>query len=162
MAIPLQDKEIEVLITSLNDRAALPLSDIGRLYFLRWNIEECYKRLKISTELENFSGVNLEAVLQEFWAHLLMCNVLALEMHDFQDVLDPDNLPEYRLNFSVLFGVMREKIADFLIGKGNCRKVRKFFMRAASRAKVRIRPGRSYSRKNVGKPRRGLLFRRVC
>lgn len=49
------------------------LEDISKAYILRWHIEECYKRLKIGAELENFSGINLEAILQEFWANLVMC-----------------------------------------------------------------------------------------
>jgi IS4 transposase len=70
--------EVEVLLTSLLDLEPFPLADINKIYLLRWHIEECYKRLKMSTEIENFSGINLEAVLQKFWAHLVMCNTLAL------------------------------------------------------------------------------------
>ena len=54
-------------------------------------------------EIESFSGINLEAVLQEFWAHLFMCNVLSLQFCDAQGPWDPENPGTYRLNFSVLF-----------------------------------------------------------
>lgn len=162
IVITLPNGEQEVLLTSLFDREKFPLADLGRIYFQRWHIEECYKRLKISTELENFSGINLEAVLQEFWAHLVMCNTLALYMCDRQGFLDPDNIPEYRLNFSILFGCMREKLQKVIIGKLSPKKFQAFFDRAALRAKVKVQPGRSYSRHMVGKPLRHHVFRRVC
>lgn len=162
VAITLPTNEIEVLITSLFDREVFKLLDIGKIYFLRWHIEECYKRLKVTAELENFSGTNLEAVLQEFWAHLLMCNTLSLMMCDKQGAWDPDNIPEYRLNFSVLFGVMREQLAKVIVGKYSVKKIGKLFERVAMRAKIKLRPNRNYSREMVGKPVRHHIFRRVC
>jgi hypothetical protein len=162
IALTLANGKTEVLATSLFDRENFTPTDISQIYFLRWHIEECYKRLKIGAEIENFSGVNLEAVLQEFWAHLVMCNVLSLHMCDAQGPWDPDNMGQYRLNFSVLFGVMREKL--HLVITGNCcpDSFQKLFNRAATRAKVKIRPGRLYSRDKVGKPKRHHVFRRVC
>ncbi len=163
IAIKLATGEIEVLITSLFNREIFTLEDICKIYILRWHIEEeCYKILKIRAEIENFSGVNLEAVLQEFWAHLLMCNVLSLFMCDKQGPWNPERNTGYRLNFSVLFGVMRCQLQDVIIGNSDSNKFQKIFERAAKRAKVKIRPGRSYSRDKVGKPKRHHVFRRVC
>lgn len=162
VVITLPNGETEVLITSLFDRVHFSLSDISKIYFLRWHIEECYKRLKIGTELGNFSGVNLEAVLQEFWAHLVMCNVLSLYMCDKQGAWNPDDIHEYRLNFSVLFGIMREQLFKVIIGKSSPKKFEALFNRVATRAKVKIRPGRFYSRRMAGRPLRYHVFRRVC
>ena len=162
VALTLVNGKTEVLITSLFDRDNFTLEDISKIYFLRWHIEECYKRLKIGAEIENFSGINLEAVLQEFWAHLVMCNVLSLHMCDTQNPWDPDQTTQYRLNFSVLFGVMRGKLHQVLLGNCCPENFQKLFERAAVRAKVKIRPGRLYSRDKVGKPKRHHVFRRVC
>lgn len=162
IALVLPNGKTEVLLTSVLDREKFTLSDISNMYALRWHVEECYKRLKIGAEIENFSGVNSEAVLQEFWAHLVMCNVLSLHMCDKQGPWDPDKIPKHRLNFCVLFGVMREKL--FQVLNGNCcsESFQKLFDRAAVRAKVKIRLGRIYSRAKVGKPKRHHVFRRVC
>lgn len=162
VALTLNTGEIEVLITSLFSRELFSWSDITRIYTLRWHIEECYKRLKISAELENFSGNGLEAVLQEFWAHLVMCNILSLHMCDAKGPWDPDNIPETRLNFSVLFGLMKVQFQEIMVGNINPERFQKFFNRAAARAKIKIRPGRSFSRDKVGKPKRHHVFRRVC
>lgn len=160
VTIPLPNGELEVLLTSILDQEKFPLEDISKIYFLRWHIEECYKRLKVSTELENFSGVHLEAVLQEFWAHLVMCNTLSLYMFDNQGFWDPDNISKYRLNFSVLFGSMRELLQKVIVGKSSTKKFQKLFNRVASRAKIKVRPGRLYSRHMVNKPIRYHVFKR--
>lgn len=162
LALDLPNGKKEVLITSLFDRLNFTLVEIGKVYFLRWHIEECYKRLKIGAEIENFSGVNLEAVLQEFWAHLLMCNILSLHMCDAQGPWNLEQTPEYRLNFCVLFGVMRGKLQQVLLGDSCADDFQMLFDRVASRAKIKIRPERWYSRDKVGKPKRRHIFRRVC
>jgi hypothetical protein len=162
IAVTLANGTKEILITSLFDRERFTLEDISKIYFLRWHIEECYKRLKIGAEIENFSGINLEAVLQEFWAHLVMCNVLSLHMCDAQGPWNPDQMGKYRLNFSVLFGVMRERLHQVIIGNCCPDSFQALFDRAAKRAKIKIRPGRLYSRDKVGKPKRYHVFRRVC
>ncbi|WP_410542151.1 hypothetical protein [Wolbachia endosymbiont (group A) of Urophora cardui] len=48
-----------------------------------------------------------QAVLQEFWANLVMCNILSLHMCDAQG---PSQIKLLR-NFSVLFGVIRQSSA---------------------------------------------------
>lgn len=153
---------LEVLLTSLFDREKFTLESIKQAYGLRWHIEECYKRLKISAELENFSGIHLEAVLQEFWAHLVMCNLLALHMCDAQGPWNPNQVAKYRLNFSILFGIIRQKLQQVLIGRCSAKTFQEFFDRAAIRAKVKIRPARLYNRDKVDKPKRHHVFRRVC
>lgn len=162
LVFTLPNGNTEVLTTSLFDREKFTPEDISKIYILRWHIEECYKRLKVGAEIENFSGVNLEAVLQEFWAHLVMCNVLSLFMCDSQGPWDPDNHSKYRLNFSILFGVMREKLRQVIVGSSSPEEFEMLFNRVALRAKVKIRPGRLFSRDKVGKPRRHHVFRRVC
>lgn len=162
IAFTLKNGTKEVLATSLLEREKFSIEDISSIYCLRWHIEECYKRLKIGCELENFSGKSVEAVLQEFWAHLVMCNILSLHMCDAQGPWDPDKISQYRLNFSVLFGVMRQKLFEVLTGKCDEECFQTLFNRALTRAKVKIRPGRLYSRSKVGIPKRHHIFRRVC
>ncbi len=142
VALTLHTGEVEVLITSLFCRQLFSWNDITRIYTLRWHIEECYKRLKISAELENFSRNRLEAVLREFWAHLVMCTILSLHMCDAKGPWEPDNIPETRLNFSVLLGLMKVQFQQIMVGNINPERFQKLFNRAATRAKVKGRPGR--------------------
>ncbi len=115
VVLTLANGETEFLIETLED--------ISKAYVLRWHIEECYKRLKVGAELENFSG---EAVLQEFWANLVMCNILSLHMCDAQGPWNPDQIAEYRLNFSVLFGVVRQKLYQVLVAPKNFQALFKY------------------------------------
>jgi hypothetical protein len=56
----------------------------------------------------------------------------------------------------------REKLYQVLMGNCCPDRFQKLFERAAARAKVKIRPGRFYSRDKAGKPKRHHVFRRVC
>ncbi len=62
-------------------------------------------------------------------------------MCDAQEPWNPDQIAEYRLNFSVLFGVMRQKLYQVLIGSYSPKNFQALFDRASIRAKVKIRPG---------------------
>ncbi len=48
--------------------------------------------------------------------------------YDAQGFWNPDLIAEYRLNFSVLFGVMRQKLYQVLIGKTVHQKAFKPFL----------------------------------
>jgi hypothetical protein len=81
-----------------------------------------------------------------------MCNTLSLYMGDNQRFWDPDNIPEFRLNFSVLFGSMRELLQKVIVGKSSSKQFQKLFNCVAFRAKIKVRPGRLYSRHMVNQP----------
>ncbi|ACN95822.1 hypothetical protein EA652_1119 [Wolbachia endosymbiont of Drosophila ananassae] len=55
-----------------------------------------------------------------------MCNILSLHMCDAQGPWNPDQITEYRLNFSVLFGVMRQKLYQVLIAPKNFQALFKY------------------------------------
>jgi IS4 transposase len=55
----LDSEERELLMTSVAQTKATK-EDIAQLYTHRWQLEECYKKLKVCMEIENFSGNNLE------------------------------------------------------------------------------------------------------
>ncbi len=155
------NSEKEVLVTSLN-KEYFSIIDIGKLYHLRWNLEENYKRLKISSEIENFCGFNLEAVLQEFLAHLVMRNILTTFILDHEAPLNPDNLPKYKLNFSILLGTTRHKLKQFLLGEYDGIEFITLFNRVVKRAKQKVEYGRQFSRFHAGKPKHHHVFSRIC
>jgi Transposase DDE domain len=162
VAIVLSTEEIELLVTSLRDKQKITLKHLNQLYQLRWRIEECYKKIKVTSELGNFSGNKLEAILQDFWGHLTICNTLTVFIRDKEAPWNPEDIPEYRINFSVVLGTMREKLRDCWLGNLSEDKFFVLFERVSKRAKVKVRPGRSFERKNIGKPKRHHAFRRVC
>jgi hypothetical protein len=53
---------VEVLITNMMDCEAHEVDLFKELYYLRWGIEENYKRLKHWVEIENFSGKSVLSI----------------------------------------------------------------------------------------------------
>jgi IS4 transposase len=51
-----------------------------KLYYLRWGIEENYKRLKQWVEIENFSGKSVLSIQQDFYAKIVASNLTALNV----------------------------------------------------------------------------------
>jgi len=68
----------EILITSLLDSKAYPYEIFQGLYHKRWNVEESYKKDKHRLQLENFSGTNLIAIVQDFYANILLGNITSI------------------------------------------------------------------------------------
>ena len=66
---------LEVLVTSLLDEVAYPTEEFLTVYHWRWNHETFYHVLKSRLDLENFSGQTVAAVLQDFHAAVLLCNL---------------------------------------------------------------------------------------
>ena len=76
VTIQLDNGECEYLVTSLS-REVLSLDETKYLYSLRWNIETKYDFIKNKLELENFSGKTRIAVMQDFYAAVLISNIAA-------------------------------------------------------------------------------------
>lgn len=76
--IPLSNGDFEVLVTNLTDTEQYTLAVLKELYHLRWSIEECYKRLKQVAQIEYFSGRTVQAIEQDFYARIVMLNMMAM------------------------------------------------------------------------------------
>lgn len=75
VTVRLKTGELEVLVTSLLDEEAYPNQELAALYWRRWGQETFYGRLKGRMDLENCSGLTLDAVEQDFAATVLLSNV---------------------------------------------------------------------------------------
>lgn len=152
-----------VLLTSIIDMNAIPGDSFFRLYWMRWiGCEEGYKKQKVSLELENFSGTGVDAVLQEFWATILATNLFQVHCLGEEGAWDVEHPPKERINRNVVFGSLRESIFKVVLGEMSAEEFQEKFNSIARRSKIKVRPGRSYSRENVGKPKRNHVYRRVC
>jgi thiol-disulfide isomerase/thioredoxin len=78
ICIELPTGEKEVLITSLVDMDVYPYEIFQGLYHKRWNVEESYKKDKHRLQLENFSGTTIIAILQDFYATILLGNITSI------------------------------------------------------------------------------------
>ena len=60
--VPLENGDIEILMTSLLDSTQFPSDLFGALYHERWGIEENFKTMKHRLQMENFTGKSVESV----------------------------------------------------------------------------------------------------
>lgn len=80
LKIELDDK-FEYLVTNL-DADFLSLDEAKHVYSLRWRIETFFSILKTELELENFSGKTKNAVIQEFYAAMMLANICLCNIND--------------------------------------------------------------------------------
>jgi hypothetical protein len=80
--VDLPSGESEILVSSLTDLQAYPTALFADLYHQRWGVEEDYKVLKSRLNIENYSSVSVEGVLQDLHAKLLTKNLAACAIHD--------------------------------------------------------------------------------
>ena len=70
--------ETEVLATSLLDEQRYPAEAFGQLYHQRWKVETFFDRLKNKINLELFSGHLPIVIEQDFFASILLANILEI------------------------------------------------------------------------------------
>ena len=119
--VPLNSGEIELLMTSLLNREKYPYECFKALYFKRWGIETYYDRLKNILNLENFSGLTNQAILQDFQCALFISNVQSLIIEEAQQSANKKygkRKYEYKINTSVSLGFLKYRILDLFIQKG--------------------------------------------
>lgn len=111
------DSEVEVLITNLMDERHYPASCFKHLYFLRWGIEENYKRLKQWLEMANFSGKTALSIRQDFYAKILAANLTEIHSWAAQKKVnqrDKQRKLKYRVNFAQTVSKMKHILVKFI------------------------------------------------
>lgn len=154
VALPTGEKEI--LVTSLLETKKYPHQVFKALYHLRWGIEEAYKKDKHRLQLENFSGKTVVAVLQDFYANILMGNLTALLSGGVEAVMEEKvqkaSKYRYQVNMTTALAKVKEMLPMLFSGKNMVWLLEKLIeMFVGNRSP--IRPGRRYERR-MGKRRR--------
>jgi len=146
----LDSGETEVLITSVLDESLYPYSLFKELYHLRWGIEEGYKTLKCTLEVESFTGKTPHAIYQEFYASLFLSNLQAIITRE-KDVQDEINLKakkrkyDYQENRTSALYYVKEKLVS-LFTENSIEPIIEFIKSKIVQNILPIRPGRQYNR----------------
>ena len=85
----LNSGETEILITNLS--RSFTYNELVSLYAKRWGIETTYHYLKNVELLECFTGESVTAVLQDFYASIIMLNFAAITYREQAAILDDDS-----------------------------------------------------------------------
>jgi hypothetical protein len=102
---------IETLITNLFDKELTP-EVFKELYNKRWGIETEYDLLKNKMEIENFSGIKLHSIKQDFFKCMINANVSSLVCWDKQEGLEKAQLGKramhlYKANMNEVIGKVK-------------------------------------------------------
>ena len=122
VTVRLSTGELEVLVTTLLDESSYPSEEFAWLYHQRWGVETFYLMLKSRLDLENWSGLTLEAVRQDLAATLLLFNLESLLTRHAQQTLDapdtrlaPRQHPQ-KINRAVAYHALKSHLVDLLLG----------------------------------------------
>ncbi len=102
--------------------SSAPVNVFKSLYFLRWGIEENYKRLKQWCEIENFSGKSALAIQQDFYAKIVASNLTALMAMAAQkriNVKTKQLKHRYQINFAQALSKMKHRIIFLILQAKN-------------------------------------------
>jgi hypothetical protein len=155
ICIELPTGEKEVLITSLLDSDKYPHEIFKELYHLRWGVEESYKKDKHRLQLENFSGSSPVAILQDFYANILLGNITAILSSNLEQEINKKRKRskyQYKINVTTALSKVRDAIVHLFSGIDILSLIRKLIENFLSNIQP-IRPGRSFPR-NKGKRKR--------
>lgn len=151
ICIELVSGEKEVLVTSLMDEKEFSYDEFADLYHLRWFVEESYKRMKSRVEIENYSGKNPLALLQDFYAKLFSCNLTSILMSETGQQVEEitkNRKYNYQLNFTQALNRMKNSIVLLFVRPGQ--KIKEYIVHLENLFISNlglIRPGRSIGRK---------------
>lgn len=98
MKIELENKDVEILCTSLIDIKKYPHKEFKELYHMRWGIEEAYKLLKSRIEVENFSGLTARSIYQDFHAKVLMMTLCSIMSYPIDEKVKAEYAKEKTQN----------------------------------------------------------------
>jgi hypothetical protein len=82
---------IEVLITNLWEEDGHPVEQFKDLYFMRWGVETNISIQKNILQLESFSGLTVHAVLQDFYATVMMANLHSILIKGAQQTIEANS-----------------------------------------------------------------------
>ena len=127
--ILLDTGETEYLATNLSVDE-FSLSELKRLYHLRWEIETAFDTLKNKLQIENFSGTSPIVIEQDIFATIYLSNILHDMLQEAQQEFDKTNTSDYKyqmaINKNIAIGLLKEALIQFVLAK-NRRKQKAIF-----------------------------------
>lgn len=154
--VELDNGEVEVLLTSLLDSERYPVAVFKELYHQRWPVEEDYKVMKSRIEIENFTGISILAVYQDFHAKVFTKNLTTILAFPAQQAVRRNSQGKkyiYQVNMTNAFSKMKDTVV-LLFQRTAVLPLLNRLWQVMTQVIEPIRPGRSYPRKWRVKRRR--------
>jgi len=139
---------IEVLVTNLWEEDGFETDFFKDLYFMRWGVETNISIQKNILQMESFSGLTVQSVLQDFYATIVMVNLHSILIKTSQTTVD--NTTKHhkhpkKINKNKSFGKLKARIISLFVSNNVVeilQKLTEHFIRDL----VPIRKGRSFKR----------------
>ncbi len=134
---PIGNDSFETVITNL-DAVQFPPEKLRKLYTMRWGIETSFRQLKQTVGLRMFQSKEVEHIIQEIFARLIMYNFTELITSKVV-IRNADRKYAYQVNFSAAVHICRQ----FIRGDVSPPQVEALILKFLTP----IRPGRNEPRK---------------
>lgn len=156
----LETGETELLVSSLLDMELFKTEDLVELYDMRWGVEEGIKNLKPKIKVEQFGCRKPQGIYQEFYAHILAMNMVALAGIAATEQIEMKSKKRkkkrklvYKYNWKNAFLQLRKRIVE-LFSRESVEKILETLVDKIARKLVAVKKGRKFSRKALGKSTR--------
>jgi hypothetical protein len=153
----LKGGEDETLITDLTKKYN-GVDTFKALYFYRWPIETKYDIIKKKLEIENFSGRLVDNIRQDFYATMVITNIMVDFINEAQERVEEDqndknNKYEYKINVNHTIGVIKDVLIQAVCEEDDKKRKEKLdeITNLLEKRTIPIRPNRSLpgTRRNV-------------
>ena len=158
--VDIGNDEVEVLVTNLFDIEIFPVDLFKDLYFMRWQVEEAYKMLKLRMNLELFSGKTSRSIQQDFHAKIFMMNLCATMSYPIAEKVKREfkaskrkNKYDQQINKTQALAQTKESIIEIFI-HGFYQSVIDVLDDIVEKSRTVIRPNRKNKRPAKVKPRK--------
>jgi hypothetical protein len=106
--------EEETLVTDIVEKK-YGMNAFKALYFKRWPIETKYNEIKNRLEIENFSGKLVDNIRQDFYATMVLTNLVADFAGEAQVIVEEEqkgqgNKYQYKVNINHAIGVLKDRL----------------------------------------------------
>lgn len=158
--IELKSGQEETLLTNVFD-AKFTREDFKELYARRWGIETNYDALKNTMQIEKFSGKSSIAVKQDFYATMLLKNMVQMEIWTHNDEINKRNRErdrkyDYKINVNAAVSAVRDDFIAIMM-EPSLRRQKKLLKALSKKLMdkvIPVRPNRSFG--DPSKPRKAL------
>jgi hypothetical protein len=146
---------IETLITNIFDyRIGEKL--FKELYNLRWPVETEYEILKNKLEIENFSSIKINGVLQDFYVSLFVSNIISIAAKNAQIIINKqhenkNNKHNYKVNKNHAVGTYKDNFISVLLDNCLISRAKKIarILSLLTKRLIAIKPSRSNPRNKL-------------
>lgn len=139
---------IEVLATNLWEHEGHRSDEFKDIYFMRWGIETNISFQKNILQVEAFSGVKVNTVLQDFYATMFINNLHSILIKEAQQTVDHNrtaNKYPLKINNNKSFGMLRKQLVS-LFYKNDPQLILQHLHDHFIRDPLPVRKGRSFER----------------